>query len=86
MTVFGHPNTLGHCRLGVTVTRKVGGAVTRNRIKRWLREVFRRHRLEMNTGLDLVVNAHPGIDESSLEEIEREFLRCFRRLAGSFRR
>lgn len=86
LTVFGYPNTVGHCRLGITVTRKVGCAVTRNRIKRLLREVFRRNRHELNAGLDLVVNAHPAIVGGSLQQIEKEFLNCCGRLTGSFRR
>lgn len=36
--------TPAHARLGITVTRKVGNAVRRNRIKRVVREVFRRNR------------------------------------------
>jgi ribonuclease P protein component len=41
-------------RLGITVTRKVGNAVVRNRIKRLVREVFRQHRERLPSGLDLV--------------------------------
>jgi ribonuclease P protein component len=41
-------------RLGITVTRKVGNAVVRNRIKRLVREVFRQHRDRLPSGLDLV--------------------------------
>src|SRR5262245_53958759 len=48
-TIFGLPNNLGEFRLGVTVTRRVGHAVTRNRIKRKLREAFR-HQRERLTG------------------------------------
>ncbi len=38
------PNSLENTRLGITVTKKVGNAVQRNRIKRVVREVFRRNR------------------------------------------
>jgi ribonuclease P protein component len=62
------------------VTRKVGGAACRNRVKRRLREVFRIHRVEMGASLDLVVNAHPSIRDRAMCEIEREFLASFRRV------
>lgn len=41
-------------RLGVTVTRKVGPAVVRNRIKRYVREAFRRKRGSFTPGCDMV--------------------------------
>lgn len=41
-------------RLGVTVTRKVGTAVIRNRIRRWVREAFRRERARFAAGLEMV--------------------------------
>lgn len=47
-------------RLGLVVSRKVGGAVVRNRIKRVLRDFFRRERGYLNTPLDLVIVARPG--------------------------
>jgi ribonuclease P protein component len=79
-TIFGLPNSAGTCRLGITVTRKVGGAVRRNRIKRRLRDVFRRNRLRLAPDLDLVVNAHATIDVSDAAAIEAEFLKTFGRL------
>jgi ribonuclease P protein component len=41
LVLFGAPSDLGHARLGLTVSRRVGGAVQRNRWKRLLREAFR---------------------------------------------
>jgi ribonuclease P protein component len=42
--VITEPVTAGSSRLGITVSRRIGGAVVRNRVKRRVREFFRRHR------------------------------------------
>ncbi|MEZ4332185.1 MAG: ribonuclease P protein component [Myxococcota bacterium] len=53
----------GLARLGITVSRKAGGAVDRNRFKRRIREWFRRHREDFENGLDVVVIARrPGVE------------------------
>ena len=53
----------------------------RNRVKRVLREIFRRHRTELSPALDLVVNARPGIEARPYAELEEEFLQRFAQLA-----
>lgn len=55
LVVYGLPNELSHPRLGLSVSRKVGPAVARNRWKRLLREAFRLELAALPTGLDLVV-------------------------------
>jgi ribonuclease P protein component len=52
-TVFGLSNQLPYGRLGIAATKKIGGAVVRNRAKRVVREVFRRNKLA--AGFDIVV-------------------------------
>ena len=47
-------------RLGITASRKVGPSVTRNRIKRRIREWFRQSRDEFEVDVDVVVIARPG--------------------------
>ena len=47
-------------RLGITVSRKVGGAVVRNRVKRRVREWFRRLRPRLRSGIDVVVIGRSG--------------------------
>jgi len=79
--LFGLPNTCGECRLGITVTRKIGNAVRRNRIKRVLRDIFRRHRAELGPPIDVVVNARPPIVGAESAALEVEFLKTFARLA-----
>jgi ribonuclease P protein component len=53
--VYACPNGLDHNRLGLSVSRKVGGAVKRNRLRRLYREAYRLTRHQMPTGLDLVL-------------------------------
>ena len=55
IVVYIADNGLEHPRLGLSVSRKVGGAVQRNRWKRLLREAFRHNVAQLPTGIDLVI-------------------------------
>lgn len=59
LVVFATANGLKHPRLGLSVGRRVGGAVRRHRIKRLLRESFRLEMAQLPAGYDLVVNVRP---------------------------
>ena len=58
--------------LGITVSKKVGTAVARNRVKRRIREWFRRNRSSLSHGLVIVVIARRGAAEIGTAETERE--------------
>ena len=70
-TLFTLPNGLGWGRLGVAATRKLGGAVVRNRAKRLIREVFRHQKLA--PGIDVVVVPRRELVDASLTTLESEF-------------
>jgi ribonuclease P protein component len=68
-------NDCGKTRLGITVSAKVGNAVVRNRIKRSLREFFRRHRHDLGVGVDFLVIARKNASEISSRNITEEMSR-----------
>jgi ribonuclease P protein component len=72
----------GPARLGVTVSRKVGGSVVRNKVKRWVRETCRRMQGELPAGLDLVVVARPSAARAGYGPTAVELANLARRLRG----
>jgi ribonuclease P protein component len=67
--VYGGLNERERTRLGLSVSRKVGNAVVRNRFKRLCREAFRLTRHELTIGLDLIVIPRSA-RESTLETLQ----------------
>ena len=69
LVLYSFPNPAGDTtRLGLSVSRRVGGAVERNRIKRLLREAYARAEGDMRPGHDVVVVARPAAAELAERE------------------
>ena len=61
-------------RLGVVTSRKIGGAVVRNRARRLMREVFRLHQRELTEPVDLVLVARQSIAGRDRAKVVKDFL------------
>ena len=85
-SVHAFPNEQGSPRLGLSVSRKVGTAVTRNTVRRRLREVFRASTSEIPGDLDLVVSAKPAAAAASFEELRAEFVKALGKFVGAAER
>ena len=77
MTVFLLANGRPGPRLGVAATRKLGGAVERNRAKRLAREIFRRHKIA--AGYDIVIVPRREMLDAPFASLEVEFDRALER-------
>lgn len=78
-TLFRFANGLQVGRLGIAATRKLGGAVVRNRAKRMVREVFRRNKPA--PGIDIVIVPRREMLHTSLVALESEFRNILERSA-----
>ena len=69
-------------RLGLTVPRAIGGSVVRNRIKRRLREAFRRHRAELDPRWDIVLNPRRTALAAPFADLERALRKVIEKCNG----
>lgn len=67
-------------RLGITVSKKIGGAVQRNRAKRIIRAAYRVHVDRLRRGNLIVISARAAISGKKSGDIEVELLKAFREL------
>jgi ribonuclease P protein component len=65
----------GASRIGLVTSRRVGGAVTRNRVRRKLREVVRTSRSRLAPGAWIVIVARARAADAPVADLEREWLR-----------
>ena len=72
--VYRLENSEQHFRVGLSVSKKLGNAVTRNQIKRRIRHVLITHKDQIIENLDFVVIARKGVEEMNYTEIEKNLL------------
>ena len=74
MVLYCRKNGSQRNRLGITASTKLGNAVTRNRVRRRLREIYRTNEAKFLPGCDLIVVARHRSVEAQYKVLERDFL------------
>lgn len=82
LVVYLRRNGTGANRLGLTVSNKIGNSVTRNRIRRRLREIYRLHEGSFRRGYDIVVVARGRSAGADYARLEADLLSACRRLGA----
>ena len=80
LVMYARRNRLGINRVGVTVSKKLGKAVVRNRVRRRLREVYRLNESRFLPGWDIVVVARGRAIEASFSELTKAYLTLAKKL------
>lgn len=80
--VVHKPGLTETSRVGITVSRKVGGAVTRNRVKRWLREAVRSEVACLHGVHDVVIIAHPRAAQAGLLRLQAQVAQTLTKVGG----
>lgn len=69
---------LEYSRIAIVTSKKVGNAVKRNKIKRWIRALFRTHKSLLDEPLDLIVIAHKEMTEDCWPELKEEYINALK--------
>ena len=80
LVLYCRPNELGQNRVGVTVGKKLGKAVVRNRVRRRLREIYRCNEEQFLPGYDIVVVARTRAVNAEFAALQAAYLSSARRL------
>ncbi len=74
LVLYARKNRLGVNRVGITVGKKLGHAVVRNRIRRRLREVYRLNESRFQPGWDIVVVGRHKAETAKFSDLENAYL------------
>jgi ribonuclease P protein component len=80
LVLYWCPNRIGTFRVGFSISKKVGKAVERNRLKRILRECFHLHSQELAAhAVDFVVVCRPSASGAQFRELDEELMKLLRK-------
>jgi ribonuclease P protein component len=76
LVILAAPNDLPRVRIGLTASKKIGGAVIRNRAKRLLREIYRRNKYLFPQGHDYILIAKNSMGDTGYHDLTQEIAKA----------
>lgn len=73
LVLYVRKNKLDYSRLGITISKKTGKAVIRNKIKRQMKEIYRKYSPNIKEGYDLIFIIRRNVPDISFKELESAF-------------
>jgi ribonuclease P protein component len=80
VVIYSRKNGSASNRLGITVSKKIGGAVQRNKVRRRLKEIYRLNEVNLNKGYDVVIVARVNSKTAKYSELEASVISILKRL------
>ena len=87
LLIIYRPNPLNYRRLGIVVSKKIRKATQRNKVKRWVRELFRKNKDLFPENCDIIIIPHPNLlnlKYRDFVEVVKEKLLSLRKIETSF--
>jgi len=82
VTAYMLPTQAEETRVGISISRRIGSSVERNKLKRRIREALRKNASFLPAGMDIVLAARLGPSEASFQEIEGDIRRLCEHARG----
>ena len=83
LVLYARKNRSGSNRVGITVSKKLGKAHVRNRVRRRIREAYRLHEQEIKNGYDIVIVARHAAEHAPFEALMEEMTSLLRQLGAA---
>ncbi len=79
LVMYASANNKGYNRIGISISTKIGKSVLRNRLKRLIKEVYRKQLKRMKKGYDIIIVVRSHAKDAKYQDIEKWMLNLLRR-------